>query len=248
MKKVFFAVAILLFGATAQAKILDLYTLDSSGTVNGGIFQQTTNQPTGTGVIDSFVRIQQTGTEEGFNTGYRSPTPPFKAPLDDLSDPNFTRNLLLSEIPVVTIGGTAYRQFLLDINEVMSGTNKYLSLNSLQIFLSSTASLGTLTGLTAIYSLDVGADGDSTVNLDAALGSGSGSGDMFAYVPDALFGSDNPFVYLYSKFGNPNASSDGFEEWAVIKEGTVPVPEPGTVLLLGFGFFAAALYSRRRQV
>ena len=42
-----------------------------------------------------------------------------------------------------------------------------------------------LNGLTAIYDLDAG--GDNWIKLDYSLNSGSGSGDMVAYIPNSLF-------------------------------------------------------------
>jgi hypothetical protein len=74
------------------------------------IVQQISASSTGTGVINSFLRVQATGQERGYNTDV---TPP---PLDDKAG-NFTRVLGLSDIPTVTIGGVVYRQFLLDINQ-----------------------------------------------------------------------------------------------------------------------------------
>jgi hypothetical protein len=69
-----------------------------------------------------------------------------------------------------------------------------------------------LAGLDPVFDLD--ASGDNAVLLDYRLNSGSGSGDMLLYVPDALFtGGTN--VYVYSKFGVEYASNAGFQEWSV---------------------------------
>src|SRR5437899_1740853 len=105
-----FVVAII-SGGRASAETIDLTSVGSSGTINGGLFQQTSTQPTGTGVIDSFVRIQNNGTEQGYNTSARP------VQFDEKTDPNYTRPLLLSSVPVVNINGVNYRQFLLDINQ-----------------------------------------------------------------------------------------------------------------------------------
>jgi hypothetical protein len=47
---------------------------------------------------------------------------------------------------------------------------------------------------------------------------GSGSGDMYAYIPTSDFSAakTSDFVYLYAHFGNRNASQSGFEE-ALVK-------------------------------
>lgn len=195
---------------------LDLTTAGASGSINGAFFQQINPQSTGTGVIQSFVRIQANGMEQGYNTDARPIETGF-----DTKVGAFTHSINLNNVPKVKLDdGNFYRQFLLDINEKLPA--KLLSLDSLQV---STASVGNLTGYTAdgtynsqatlVYDLD-GA-GDDWIKLDYSLNHGSGSGDMFAYIPDSLFPTGNPFVYLYSKFGDHNSSDAGFEEWSVLK-------------------------------
>jgi len=217
---------------------LDLSTAGASGAINGAIFQQINAQSTGTGVIDAFLRIQKTGAEEGYNTDYR-PTS-----YDENPSIQFTRSLLLASIPTVNINGTLYREFLLDINE--SSTKSELSLDRLQIYQANAGNLhGTLaqlqTSWTQIYDLDAGED--SWIKLDYDLNHGSGSGDMFAYIPDALFKAEyGPYVYLYSLFGETIAADSGFEEWSVrvIQDDTIltpppAVPAPGALLLASMG-------------
>jgi hypothetical protein len=193
-----------------------------------------TEQPTGTGVIDPFLRLQETGPQQdGIQQGYNTGTgQPFqfdqKMPSDGLD--GWTRNLLLSEVPIVNVGGTDYREFLLDINEPNAGSTAFLSLDQLQIFLSPTADLNnykinngsprSLAGATEIYDMDaaftntVSAANASTSNwvkLNYGLNNGSGSGDMIVYIPNILFANyltntpgstqQNTYVYLYSLFG-----------------------------------------------
>src|SRR5262245_58112589 len=43
--------------------VVDLTTLGSSGTINGAIYRQGQVAPSGTGNIQSFIRIQRSGTE-----------------------------------------------------------------------------------------------------------------------------------------------------------------------------------------
>ena len=61
--------------------------------------------------------------------------------------------------------------------------------------------------------------GDSYVLLDAARNHGSGSGDMYAYIPVANFADALPtdFVYMYVRFGDQvgASSAGGFEEWSI---------------------------------
>jgi hypothetical protein len=200
---------------------VDLTAHGSSGTVNGAIFSQYDARPTGTGVIDSFVRIQgpaKGGPQQGYNTDAR--------PLayDENKSPQFTRSLKVSDVPTVVIGGVAYKEFLLDINQKAS--QPLLSLDQLKIFVGSSGNLsgalvnGKLGGLTAVYDLDAG--GDNWVQLNSRLNSGSGSGDMLLYVPAALF-SGGDYVYLYSAFGQNYSGNGGFEEWSVgVSAGVTP--------------------------
>src|SRR5215475_7036831 len=132
MKKLLFVPALLIAIAVSSPASTTINLL-SAGNSNGAgsaafsggnfIVQQISPQSTGTGVIDSFLRIQQTGQERGYNTDVGTP-------LDDKGG-GFTRTLQLSDVPTVTIGGVVYRQFLLDINQ---NGSQLLSLNQIQIF------------------------------------------------------------------------------------------------------------------
>jgi hypothetical protein len=227
----------------AAADTIDLTTAGATGTDGVAIFQQVGFQPSGTGFIDSFVRLRtNSGIEQGYNTGARP------VQFDANSSPSFTRNLLLSEVPVVNLNGVNYRQFLLDINQ--TSANPLLSLDKLQIFQSNTADLNNYPNLgTKVYDLD--ATKDNFIKLDYSLNSGSGSGDMFAYIPDSLFDPNQKFVYLYSLFGTEFPNNDGFEEWSVLKGQTPPVNEIPAPATLVFGALSCGAglvgYLRRRK-
>jgi len=210
------ATAVLLFTTDASASGCNLYQATSTCTFNGGVFNVVGPHPTGTGVIDSFLRVQQKGAEEGFNTSAR-PMLCDGRTCDDKTDPNFTRDLLSSSVPVVDINGQKYRAFYLDINEPGStgAAPNYLTLDQVEVYVSNTAGLsthtsgaatwGALPGATKVYDMETGQPNgaaDNFVNLDYLLvGGGSGYGDMVLYVPDSVAFSTNQYVYLYSEFG-----------------------------------------------
>lgn len=224
----------------AHAAMLDLTTVGAWGTINGANFQQFSDGAAGSGNIDAFVRIQKTGVEQGYNTSGRP------VEFDENTSLSFTHSLLLSEVPIVTNGGTSFREFLLDINQ--SGVN-LLSLDDLEIALHASGDLIEYSTIFALPIYDMNAPGeDNWVKLDYSLNAGSGAGDMLAYIPDSFFMDEfgvylNDYVYLYSKFGQNLGANDGFEEWAHGVGGPV-IPEPATILLLGLG--ALALLRKRR--
>jgi len=214
------------------AALVDLTFHGASGSANGALFRQADPQPTGSGVIHSFLRVQANGVEEGFNTDAR----PLQ--FDENKSPTFTRSLPLADVPVVRVNGVAYREFLLDINQKSS--SPLLSLDELRLYVGGapnltgySASTKLLAGLTPVYDLD-GA-GDAVVKMDYRLNPGSGGGDVTVLIPDAAFAGAGGYVYLYSKFGATWGGNAGFEEWAVRADGgcTQPPPATGTAGLSG---------------
>ena len=233
----------LVLAAPASAAVLDCTTGCDEVSFDGAIWSTNDNQSTGTGVIDSFVRIAGNDlVVDGHNTSGR--------PLlnDENNSPIFTRDLLLSEVPLVDIGGTLYYEFLLDINQ--QDKDPLLSLSGVEICISGSGGLTEADGCpgTTKYSLSAG----NSILMDYGLNSGSGSGDLFMYIPLSTLGAAGTnFVYLWSEFGDPEGNNDGFEEWAVRIAETPPpdggdVPEPASLALLGMGLLVGGMRLRKK--
>jgi hypothetical protein len=236
-------------GATARATVIDLVNGDS-GAANDGQFAWTPEQPTGTGVIDPFVRVQADGTEQGYNTSGGTPF--------DEKAGIWTHDIQFSDLQAttVTLNGTEYFQVLLDVNEP-GGNTSLISLDQLQ-FYSSAVGSKTTTDVDSLGTLRWSLDGagDSYVLLDSSRNNGSGSGDMYAYVPVAAFAGvvSTDYIYMFSRFGDQMAADGstegGFEEWSLVNNMS-PVPEVGALFPI-VGLVAAIgctqLLRRRRGV
>lgn len=242
-------------GSARAALILhDLTTLNSSATINSAIFAQGETQPFGSGVINSFLRIQNNGTEQGYNTQGTSPTPPSQLPFDTKSGISFNNgDVSVGSLAssVVTILGVPYYRLLLDINE--PGNNQSLiSLERLHVYTSPTHNQFTETFdangdlvfpslTTKRYDMDIVGVTDNLIRLDFNTASGgSGQSDMTFLLPTAALAGAAPTdaFYLFNRFGDADASDAGFEEW-----GFQVVPEPSSMVALA----AVAMPLRRRR-
>jgi hypothetical protein len=241
---------------TANAGVLDLTTAGNTGTINGAIYTQGTVL-SGTGVYPSFVEIQSNGsTTSAYNTTVNNV-------LNNGSSSVHNHEIRLSDVPVFTLNGINYYSFRLDVNESTGNGDNFVSLDQLQFYTSTTPNQST-TNVSTLGTLRYNLDGgtNSTILLDYALESGSGTDDMEALIPQSAFAGalQTDFVYLFSAFGgaglNPAggppgnyATSDGFEEWALGRGTPGSVPEPGSLAILGstLAMLGGVVWWRRRR-
>src|SRR4051794_38869109 len=88
--------AAILSGSIAHATTIDL-TTTSSGTLNGGLFQTNATQPTGSGVFDPFLTIQNNVTEQGYNSSTGN--------FDTKREPVYNHEIQLSQLNATTVNG-----------------------------------------------------------------------------------------------------------------------------------------------
>ncbi|WP_167531325.1 MULTISPECIES: hypothetical protein [unclassified Mesorhizobium] len=186
--------------------------------IGNGVLLEATTEGSGTGNYDSFLRLQATGIEEGFNTDQNGNVLDNKA--------SFTHSLLYGDIQSIDVGGTQYLEFRLDLNESNNATNGTITLTNLQIYISgvpagftdfSAGSLGF--GFTSIFDL-----GPDQLLVDA--NHGSGTDDYRILVPVSLFGNvpDGSYLTLVSGFSGSNG---GFEEWRTLTKPGTGTDAPG---------------------
>ena len=188
----------------------------------------------GTGIFESFERLQASPNEEGFNTDTNKV-------LDNV-DGKWTHSILVSDIPVVSEGGTLYWELFSDINEGNGGSfdQSHISLNDVQVWFTDNPGLTTL-GNTEQYDF-------SGAFLINDVNSGSGRADLRYLIPIANIpipgdcGFKDPdcgtYFVLYSQWGltenyQADASQDffsdsGFEEWKVKNYPYVTVSKTAT--------------------
>jgi len=181
-----------------------------------GVTIEESDVNSGTGNYDSFLRIQNTGEEQGFNTD----TPQ----QEDNKDGNFTHSLLISSLQVVTVNGVDYYQIRLDLNETNSKTGPEISLDQLQLYVGdaalSPADLSNASIETKIYDLQ-DQYGNSVPLTD--LHTGSGTDDYFFMIPVALVdAASGDYLTLYADF---SGADGGFEEFRALSADFVPHPE-----------------------
>ena len=185
--------------------------------IGGGVLLEATTTGSGTGNYDSFLRIQATGVEEGFNTDENGNILDNKA--------SFTHDLQYSNLQAITVDNVQYIEFRLDLNESNNDVNGNITLTGLDIYVSNTGATladytaGFTTGFTTVFHLD---PSDPQFLIDS--NHGSGTDDYRVLVPVSYFTaagvSPGSYVTLSSSFSGSNG---GFEEWR-----TLTTPGTGT--------------------
>ncbi|MEO7677378.1 MAG: hypothetical protein ABIV39_11515, partial [Verrucomicrobiota bacterium] len=152
----------------------------ATDTSTGIILSLATFQTAGTGVIDPFLRLQNTPAESGFNSS--------GPPQGDAKNGPFTHDLLFSTLQQRLVGSTLYYQFSVDINQTQNNPPNTITLDRFDLYTGNNANITSLAGLTLRVSL-----GDDYVV--PTQNAGSGAGDLFIYVPISYFPA-NPGTYL----------------------------------------------------
>jgi len=253
--------ATVLLPGSASAVIIDLTAVPTSvgnrvTTADGVVWSQTQQQPTGTGVIKPFLRVQASShpIEEGYNTSIAP------LPMDDLGTADqWVHNVLFATVDK----SSGFVKLLLDANQ--TGSQPLITMSKFVVW-RSTAAGNTATTLAALrtelgtpaYDMDASL-GNSQVNLAVQTtngfdaNNGSGSGDLYVNIPVSFFGGTGAYLTLYCQFGDgtdPNyVNNDGFEEWAFITGPQPGVPDGGnTLLLLGSALSGLSLITSRRKL
>lgn len=237
------AAASLLIANSAQATVVDLTTsLNASGQIGDALFFASDQQPAGTGFIDSFLRVQASPTEQGYNTdgGF---------PFNDKNPHNFQHSVLLSSLAEFNLNGTEYFKFMLDANQ-SGASNHTFTMTQLQFYTTNNPAQTTTTfnpdGTLPLGHLAYNMNpGGGTTNSVITTATGSGKFDAIVYVPVSDFNLSDKYVILYFA-GQGNG---GFEEWTAATN-VAPVPEATTIFPI-IGLLAAVFstqFVRRRQL
>src|SRR5436305_8191530 len=121
--------------SVSQATVLNLGS-SGSGTVNGALFETNNDHPTGTGVYNPFLTVQNDPWEQGYNSSVGN--------FDTKREPQWNHEIRFSDLQTTTINGTAYFGFSVDINEP-GGNKSTISLDALRVFTSGSLQSSTST-------------------------------------------------------------------------------------------------------
>jgi hypothetical protein len=256
-------------GETPDTLVSTTNTTFRGGFINGALFRDpSVTGSSGSGVFRDLYRLSPpNGQGNVIEQGYNRPG------IMDSSVPNgFDPYLKFGEL-IQDASQSSYI-FVIDINEANNGTDRYLSLDDLKIWVGGTSDPTTLPttleqtmSALGVPEYDMNPSGQSNmVMMDATLSSGSGSGDVFVFVPKSFFPQNtdpNANIYIYTKMGSytgapgfgagstqeqvsiPGKSIAGNSTTSTIQSGLQSIPEPSTfVALLSASLFG---FLRRRR-
>ena len=223
MKRFLLVLFACLAPALARAQTIDLTTLGATffGADGARWYQGTTF--VGTTSFVEFLRLQGPSTEHGFNTDFR----PF--PEDQVGN-TATRSITFGVFQprILTDGTGAHRVYtlLLDVNELNSGGDNYLSLDSLTVYSvpqGSGGALGTRAAIAAAGTVryDMNVPANQVVLIDGNLVQGSWVNDIEIDLPASRFDGvgANDYIYVWMHLGLQGTggprkfgTSGGFEE------------------------------------
>jgi hypothetical protein len=267
-----FSVIVVLAAYVSSAANAGIITVGSGDTAVpaylGGtaIATETLKFGAGTGNFDPFLSVQSNRTDEwGYNTATGQN-------LDTIDGGNRTHLEILDDVPTVYIGGTRYREFILDTNQ--SGQNP-ISVNQIEIFGGAAATdtpypAGGATpanydvspglGMTPLFQLNSFPSGPPDISeiQVSSVGFGSGHADMALYVPDSAFAGvlASGYVTIFTQMGTPPgqySQSAGFEEWGVQTNSGgfgpgIAVPEPSGLAVLACATVGLVYLKRRKRL
>jgi hypothetical protein len=162
---------------------VDLIDGGSPQTINGAIWNSSAAFSVGTGNLNPFLNFQDAPQEEAFNTDASG--------VLDVKEAN-TESLPLNHVPVITIGGVEYREFILDANESNSAPNAFFSIDFFNLWLCDDPAAPTFTQRTQ-FENNVNCDnvynlGGKVILATDDLSKGSGNGyDYRILIPETLF-------------------------------------------------------------
>ena len=209
--------------------------------VSGALFNSGGAQTVGTGNLHPFLRVQNDGAEEGFNTNNANP-------LLDTKTGTWTSALSLNQVPVIGIGGTAYREFTFDANE----SSALFDMLIFDIWLcneAAAANYNTLAQIGAGCDKVYGLPNNTVLNMTDAFSNGSGNGaDYRILIPETYFqaqitangigdtcnyaGPDaapcGAYIIVHTRMNGSDGTDGGFEEFATVKRPYVTVSKTVT--------------------
>ena len=218
--------------------------VSTAGADNIGFVGSVSDSGTGFGNISNILTLQSNGSETG--------SVAWNGSSDVLSGDakNTSQTWLFSDIIAKGITNASELGIVYNVNQ--EGKDSALNTNlinfSLRVYNNSTGAPGILAG--TIPDGDSAAFGSPNVYPPIAQGTG-GAGYLF----DLLSGYEialapyfsSPSAFRLGMSGSIDLSNDGPENFFFAKiSGVTPVPEPGTLLLLGFGLIGLARLGRRK--